>query len=185
MHAHAQSINLPNVMPGVYTNNTLNAALVASTDTAVLRPNAAGTMDSTLYAEQGTLAANGLALAFLQPGIYSVEVDLIQAAATPANTFAALFGNTTAPLVFASVPTFATAGLIKLVPGVTTPAGAVIQVSMNFTLAVRLATAKVTPSTTSSNVLKLVGVATAGTIVTGLTAAGWSMRVLRSNDLYA
>ena len=179
-----QSINLPNVLPGTYTNNTLNAGLVATTDTGVLRPNAAGTLDALLYAEQGALATNGLALAFLQPGIYTVE-SVISQAASAANTYAAVLGNTSSPLTNAAAPTFATAGLVQLVPGVTTPAATAMAVPMHFTLAIRLGTARLTPSLTSGNTLKFIATAAAGGIVTNLTAAGWSIRVVRVNDLYA
>ncbi len=174
-----QSINLPLTMSGAYVNSTLNAGLVGSTATGSLRFAAAGSFSSLLYAEQGTLAVDGLSVAILQPGVYQVDAIVAQAASA-SNTFALTFGATV--VTNAAAPTAATAGLLQLVAGTITPLATAVSVPLSAVILVRLATAKTTPAVTSANTVRILATATAGGIVTNLTVAGCSISINRIND---
>jgi hypothetical protein len=191
--AFQQSINLPNspdgflgtpaATIGFFSSRQLSAvAATGATDTGVIRMNAGGTADAQLFAEQGTLAANGTAVAIIQPGVYSFAAVMSQAQ-NASNTFALTFGATV--LTQAAAPTQAFGGLLQLVAGTITPNAPAEQVSvvMRTTFTVRQAIAKLTPSTTSLNVARVIATATAGGVVTLLTAAGCSIRIVRLNNL--
>lgn len=178
----ANAGDLSTGLQGLYANNTLNAGLVGSTvGTGTLRFNAAGTFDPLLYAEQGTLAENGTSIAILQPGAYQVEAFVTQDDAT--NTFALAFGATVVNNVAA--PTFATGGVLQLIAGASCPAGTVLPIPLSVTIMVRLPTARVTPSVTSANTVRILATAAAGGIVTNLIAASCSLRIVRANNFYS
>ncbi len=174
-----QSINLPLTISGEYTNNTLNAGLVGSTGTGVLRYAAAGTANSLLYAEQGTLAVDGLVVAILQPGVYRVEAVVAQAASA-SNTYAIAVGTTT--ITNAAAPTFATTGVERLVAGTITPAACAVSVVMSLVVSVTLAAARTTPAVLSRQTVRVLATATAGGIVTNLTVGGAAIRINRIAD---
>jgi hypothetical protein len=72
-----------------------------------------------------------------------------------------------------------------LYAGILLPAATATSVVMSTTILVSQATAKLTPSTTSLNVARILATAAAGGVVANLTAAGCAMRIVRINDFNA
>lgn len=181
---HLQSINMPltTIGSGQYLNNTLNAALVGGVDTACLRYNAAGVFDAQLFAEQGTLANNGTVVAIIQPGVYTIETLLVQAA-TADNTYGLCLGATV--VTNGTAITYATAGILRLASGLQNAAASDSAISLTATVLVRTATAKITPTTTSANTVRVLATATATGAPTLITVASCGISITKINDLSA
>lgn len=165
-----------------YRNNVLNATITGTTDTAVVRFNAAGGISSTDWLnEVGVLADNGTVVALREPGFYLVE-GYLQLDEDGDAVVAISFGQAS-NFTAATVPVFNAFGVIA-VRAALAPVATTIPMPLTAIVAVTQTIARTAPGLTAPhNVRLLATLDSEGGQVTEIDLTRATLRITKISDL--